>query len=102
MLVFRPIGQYTNLRLRMYETLLGWVCSGICSAQYVWISITCSLVSISHELFANVARISPGYNMQLLGCLPTAESTLYEGPITLSETTVVKAIAKIISHHPIG
>ncbi len=60
------------------------------------------LVSISHELFANVARISPGYNMQLLGCLPTAESTLYEGPITLSETTVVKAIAKIISHHPIG
>ena len=60
------------------------------------------LVSISHELFANVARISPSYNMQLLGCLPTAESTLYEGPITLSETTVVKAIAKIISHHPIG
>lgn len=54
------------------------------------------LVSISHELFANVARISPGYNMQLLGCLPTAESTLYEGPITLSETTVVKAIAFFI------
>ena len=27
------------------------------------------------------------------GSVPTAESTLYEGPITLSETTVVKAIA---------
>lgn len=36
------------------------------------------------------------------GSVPTAKSTLYEGPITLSETTVVKAIAKIISHHPIG
>ena len=29
----------------------------------------CSLVSIFHELFANVARISPGYNMQFIGCL---------------------------------
>ena len=27
------------------------------------------------------------------GTVPTAESTLYEGPITLSETTTVKAIA---------
>ena len=29
----------------------------------------CSLVSIFHELFANVARISPGYNMLFVGCL---------------------------------
>ena len=36
---------------------------------------------------------APSLHYTLDGTVPTAESTLYEGPITLSETTTVKAIA---------
>ena len=62
-------------------------------------------VSVSAPVFAGETQFEESTQVSMTGptgseihytldgTVPTAESTLYEGPITLSETTTVKAIA---------